>query len=135
MGRQWLAIEPLWPGSLTGPGRTGRDRRLFLEAVLWVVRTDAPCRDLPPEFGNWNSTLRRFRRWIQTHIDAVGQDGHILCRNDLPMLREHQLKVNVHRPWSGHFTNGDLQKISSITAIRAAKTFRSNTQKGWPMRA
>ena len=29
--RQWLAIEPLCPGGLTAPGRTGADTRLFLE--------------------------------------------------------------------------------------------------------
>ena len=66
--QQWRAIEPLCPGGSTAPGRTGRDTRLFLEAVLWVVRTDAPWRDLPPEFGNWNSTFRRFRRWVQADV-------------------------------------------------------------------
>ncbi len=66
--RQWFSIEPLCPGGVTTPGRTGGDTRLFLEAVLWIVRTDAPWRDLPPAFGNWNSIFRRFRRWVQADV-------------------------------------------------------------------
>ena len=55
---QWRLIEALCPGGLAAPGRTRKDTRLFLEAVLWIVRTNAPCRDLSPEFGNRNSTFR-----------------------------------------------------------------------------
>ena len=66
--RQLLVIEPLCPGGVAAPGRAGNDTRLFLEAVLWIVRTDAPWRDLPPEFGNWHSPFRRFRRWIQADV-------------------------------------------------------------------
>ncbi len=40
--RPWLAIGPLCPGSVAAPGRAVSDTRLFLKAVLWVVRTDAP---------------------------------------------------------------------------------------------
>ncbi|AWB23643.1 hypothetical protein DA075_24400 [Methylobacterium currus] len=32
-------------------GPTGRDGRLFVEGVLWIVRTGAPVRDLPVVFG------------------------------------------------------------------------------------
>ncbi len=60
----WERIEPLLSGKATDPGRTA-DNRLFLEAVLWRFRTGSPWRDLPPRFGNWNSTFRRFRRWVQ----------------------------------------------------------------------
>jgi transposase len=44
-------------------GSSGRDNRMFVEAVLWIVRTGAPWRDLPEVFGSWNSTFRRFSRW------------------------------------------------------------------------
>ena len=65
---QWERVAPLLPGKAGDPGRTGSDNRLFLEAVLWMVRTGAPWRDLPEMFGNWNSVFRRFRRWAQTSI-------------------------------------------------------------------
>lgn len=38
---------------------TAKDNRLFFEAVLWIVCTGAPWRDLPDKFGPWNSVCRR----------------------------------------------------------------------------
>ncbi len=35
----------------------------FVNAVLWVVRTGAPWRDLPSDDGGWSNTHRRFIRW------------------------------------------------------------------------
>ena len=29
------------------------------------VRTGVPWRDLPSDFGNWNSVFQRFRRWVK----------------------------------------------------------------------
>ena len=60
---QWMAIAPAIIGRPDQPGSTGRDNRMFVEAVLWIVRTGAPWRDLPEVFGNWNSAFRRFSRW------------------------------------------------------------------------
>jgi transposase len=60
---QWVRMAELIPGKLGDPGRSGTDNRRFVEAVLWIVRTSSPGRDLPATFGHWNSVFRRFRRW------------------------------------------------------------------------
>jgi transposase len=61
--KAWAKIAALLPGKASDRGVTARDNRLFLEAVLWRVRTGLPWRDLPSDFGNWNSVFQRFRRW------------------------------------------------------------------------
>ena len=65
---QWARIAPLLPGKPGDPGRSAADNRLFVEAVLWLVRTGSPWRDLHERFGNWNSVFRRFRRWAQKGV-------------------------------------------------------------------
>lgn len=62
---QWKVIAPHCLGRECDPGRTGPDPRLFLEAVLWIARTGCPWRDLPVEFGGWNTVFKRFRRWVK----------------------------------------------------------------------
>jgi len=64
----WDKVSPHLPGKVTDCGVTAADNRLFLEAVLWRVRTGAPWRDLPQAFGNWNSAFRRFRRWAERGV-------------------------------------------------------------------
>ena len=44
---QWAKMEPLCLGRPGGPGRSGKENRLFVEAVLWIVRTGSPWRDGP----------------------------------------------------------------------------------------
>ncbi|WP_141686920.1 IS5 family transposase [Bradyrhizobium sp. LMTR 3] len=59
----WERMAPLIIGRPDQKGSTGRDNRMFVEGVLWIVRTGAPWRDLPEVFGDWNSVFRRFSRW------------------------------------------------------------------------
>ena len=61
--RQWEHISGLIIGRSDQRGSTGRDNRMFVEGVLWIVRTGSPWRDLPEAFGEWNSVFRRFSRW------------------------------------------------------------------------
>ena len=65
---QYELIAPWLPGKATDPGRTATDNRLFVEAVLWIARTGSPWRDLPAEFGAWNSVYKRFARWSSAQI-------------------------------------------------------------------
>ena len=65
---QFEKIAPILPGKNSDPGRTAANNRLFVEAVLWIVRTGAPWRDLPICFGCWNSAFRRFRRWSRKGV-------------------------------------------------------------------
>ena len=63
---QWARIEPLVPGKKGDKGRHGEDNRLFVDAVLWILRSGAPWRFLPDEFGKWNSVYTRFMRWSRS---------------------------------------------------------------------
>jgi transposase len=65
---QWDRIAPHIIGDHRSRGTSGRDNRLFVEAVLWIARTGAPWRDLPDGFGNWNSIFRRFCRWSEKGV-------------------------------------------------------------------
>jgi transposase len=62
--REWKLVEPHTLGRLN----TGRDNRLFVNAVLYRVRTGVAWRDLPDRFGAWNTVARRFRRWAQAGV-------------------------------------------------------------------
>ena len=65
---QWAKMEPRCLGKPTDPGRSGTDNRLFVEAVLWIVRTGSPWRDLPPLFGKWNTAFKRHRDWVRADV-------------------------------------------------------------------
>lgn len=65
---QWQRIEHWLPGKPGDPGRPADDNRQFVEALLWIARTGAPWRDLPEEFGAWNSVYKRFSRWTANGV-------------------------------------------------------------------
>ena len=97
---QWAKMEPRCLGKPGDPGRSGKDNRLFVEAVLWIVRTGSPWRDLPPLFGNWNSVFTRFRDWVKAEVwqrlfDAVSDDP------DLEYALVDATIVKVHRHGQG----------------------------------
>lgn len=56
-------IELLLPGRKGIWGGNARDNRQFINAVFRILRTGTPWRDLPPSYGDWKKTHRRFCRW------------------------------------------------------------------------
>jgi transposase len=59
----WNRLEVLLPGRQGTWGGQARDNRQFINAVLWILRTGAPWRELPARYGDWKNTHRRFCRW------------------------------------------------------------------------
>ena len=54
---------PARQGERSGPD--GSDNRLFVNAVLWVLRRAAYSRDSPERYGKWKSVHKRFSRWAK----------------------------------------------------------------------
>ncbi|WP_240676843.1 IS5 family transposase [Streptomyces sp. B27] len=79
---QWAVLEPLLP--VAGVGRPARSRRRLVDGIRWRVRTGAPWRDVPPEYGPWQTIYGLFRHWqrqgvwqqilagLQARADAAG---------------------------------------------------------------
>ena len=96
----WERMAPLIIGRPDQKGSTGRDNRMFVEAVLWIVRTGSPWRDLPAEFGNWNSTFRRFRRWARDGVfDRLF--AHVSGDPDMEYALIDGTIVSVHQKATG----------------------------------
>ena len=94
---QWERIAPLVPGKVGDPGRSGTGNRLFMEAVLWIVRVGAPWRDLPEFFGKWNSVFQRFRRWAKRGVfdqvfEALSDDAdfeYVIIDGTIVRVHQH----------------------------------------------
>jgi transposase len=53
-------------------GRQAKNNRLFVDAVLFRVKTGVPWRDLPERFGPWKSVYNRFANWAaKDHWAAI----------------------------------------------------------------
>ena len=113
---QWAKMEPYCLGKPTDPGRSGDNNRLFVEAVLWVVRTGSPWRDLPAFFGKWNSVFTRYRNWVKAGVfirlfEACSEQA------DMEYAMVDATIVKVHRHGQG--AKGGL-KARPSAAPRAA---------------
>jgi len=109
---QWALIAPLLPSSVGRRGRQFRDDRRVVEGIIYRYRCGLPWRDVPREFGAWQTLWKRHRRysgdgtWDQvlaallTSADAariVNWDTSV----DSTIIRAHQHAANLTRPTGG----------------------------------
>ena len=111
--RVWEILEPLLPGGKGKTGRPAQDNRRIINAVFWILRTGAPWRDLPPDFGDWKNTHRRFCRWrdrgsgpscywtklLNEVIDEPDLEGLMIDASHIPIITRSILMRRVR--WEG----------------------------------
>ena len=93
---QWEQLAPLLPGKVGDPGRSGEDNRLFVNGVLWVLRSGARWEDLPERYGKYKSVHKRFTRWAKAGVwervfDSLTADlDNQYLMLDTTLVRVHQ---------------------------------------------
>jgi transposase len=68
---QWQIVATLLPPDKVradGRGRPWRDQRTVFNGILWVLRTGAPWKDLPPRYGSYQTAHRRFQQWVRSGV-------------------------------------------------------------------
>jgi transposase len=63
---EWGAIKPMLPNKPRGVPRVN-DRRV-LNGIFWLLRSGAPWRDLPSNFGPYITCYNRFVRWRRAGV-------------------------------------------------------------------
>ena len=93
---QWRSIAGLLPGKAGDPGRSGNDNRLFVNGVLWVLRSGARWSDLPERYGKWKTVHTRFTRWARAGVwervfdSLTGDPDNQYLMLDTTLVRAHQ---------------------------------------------
>ena len=66
---EWEAVKDLAHYKpARGPEPAPESIRPYLNGICWILATGAPWRDLPPEFGPWESVYTRFRAYIREEV-------------------------------------------------------------------
>lgn len=108
----WDAIAGFMPVASAKGGRPFADHRRTIEGIIWRYRTGTPWRDLPQEFGPWQTVWKRHRRFAEdgtldrihaallARADAAGLiDWNVSV--DSTINRAHQHATNLPRPTGG----------------------------------
>src|SRR5262244_2978674 len=91
---EWAAIKPMLPDKPRGVPRVN-DRRV-LNGIFWVLRSGAPWRDLPDNFGPYTTCYNRFVRWRRAGVWAkimsalAGAHNAAVQMIDTSIVRVHQ---------------------------------------------
>ncbi|CAL9324665.1 hypothetical protein SUDANB66_06605 (plasmid) [Streptomyces sp. SudanB66_2053] len=95
-------------------GRPSLGRRKLIGGIRWRVRTGAPWRDLPSEYGPWQTVYGLFRRWQRDGTWPVLLTG-LQARADAAGLITWEVNVDsticrAHQHAAGARRDGQAQK-------------------------
>jgi len=101
---QWDIIEPMLP-AISKRGRPPTDRRLVLDAILYIVKGGIPWRLLPAGFPPWKTVHSIFRKWtlnriwesINARLRALAREKEgKRCRPTAAILDSQSVKSDGH---------------------------------------
>ena len=52
---------------------------MVVSGILWVMRTGSSWREMPEEYGKWETAYRRYRLWLEQGLwkrirEALGEE-------------------------------------------------------------
>jgi transposase len=118
---EWAAIKPMLPNKPRGVPRVN-DRRV-LNGIFWVLRSGAPWRDLPKEFGPYTTCYNRFVRWRRAGVwgrimsALAGAYDSAVQMIDTSIVRVHQHGACItryRRQSMGRSRGGLTSKIHAV---------------------
>lgn len=120
---QWRQIGDLLPSDQPRGAFRPLPNRMVVNAILWVLRSGAPWRDLPDRFPNWKSVHTRFLRWSKAGVWkrvlealAVDADDEVAIL-DASIVRVHMDAVGGKKSGSeqiGRSRGGPTTKIHAL---------------------
>jgi transposase len=113
---EWSVIKPMLPNKPRGVPRV--DDRRVLNGIFWVLRSGAPWRDLPENYGPHTTCYNRFVRWRQAGIWDRIMNG-LAAAHDAAVQMFDTSKVHVvgdanGRPVRLGLTPGEAHAIGSV---------------------
>ena len=92
---EWTAIQPFLPDKPRGVPRV-TDRRV-LNGIFWVLRSGAPWRDLPDNFGPYTTCYNRFVRWRRAGVwDRIMNSLSLAHDAGVQMIDTSVVRVHQH---------------------------------------
>ena len=114
---QWERIKDLLPGKSSDPGQSGRDNRLFVDAVLFIAKTGIPWRDLPERFGKWNSVWKRFDRWCEKGVwESIAMEIGEFDFEEL-QLDSSSIKVHLAAVGGRREPNEEKKRLTAVAVL------------------
>ncbi len=94
---EWIKIEAFLPSERGRRGRPLKDNRAMVNAILWILRTGAPWRDLPDYYGSWKSVYTRFTRWTKQDVwNKIFTHFTFDSDNESNMIDSSAVKAHQH---------------------------------------
>ena len=120
---QWRRVEPLLPTATKTGGRNAKPHRPMVEAMIWILRTGAPWRDLPRAYGPWHSVYTRFARW--SHSGVLARLFEALARErDREGYLVDATIVRAHQDAAGAAKKGGPKRLGVRAEVRPRRSTR-----------